>query len=180
MRHIIIPVLGLLLLYFFLMLLVGCGGPRLTYNKWDKNHNGKLDNYEFVSGYYNAKIFKKWSPHDFSIPAKRIAEDLFASMDDNNDNRIEESEFHTGTDYFYYGFMTPSFSDWDEDGNGYLEKKEFTSNGQKNIKKFWDFSGDGRINSGEMADGIFLTHDKNHNGTIDRYEFESWAEHKLR
>jgi Ca2+-binding EF-hand superfamily protein len=109
-----------------------------------------------------------------------LTKNLFLAMDANSDRMIGVNEFKTRSDYFHFGFTQPSFEKWDKDCSGYLEWNEFFDGGDAAILSMWDFSGDENLNQREMADGIFLSYDKNHNGSWDRDEFEIWIECKLR
>jgi hypothetical protein len=104
---------------------------------------------------------------------------LFLAMDVNNNRVIDVNEFKTRSDYFHFGFVQPSFEKWDKDGSGNLQWVEFFDGGEEAISKMWDFSGDKALNQREMADGIFLTYDKNHNGSWNSDEFKLWIKSRL-
>ena len=169
-----------LLSYFILIIAVSCSRRHIAYSDWDKSGNNKIDNYEFVSGYYDAKLFRRWACREFSFPVIDLTRRLFLAMDVNNNRVIEVNEFKTRSDYFHFGFVQPSFDKWDKDNSGELKWDEFFDGGKKAILKMWDFSGDKNLNQREMADGIFLTYDKNHNGSWDCDEFKFWIRTRLR
>jgi hypothetical protein len=169
-----------LLSYSLLIIAMSCARRHIGYSEWDKSGNNKIDNYEFIKGYNDAKLFRRWAHGEFSFPAIDLTKTLFLAMDADSDRVIDESEFRTRSDYFHFGFTQPSFEKWDKNCSGFLEWNEFVDGGEEAIIRMWDFTGDGKLNRQEMADGIFLSYDKNHNGSWDRNEFEFWTESKLR
>jgi Ca2+-binding EF-hand superfamily protein len=133
-----------------------------------------------VNGYYDTKLFKKWASSEFSFPAADLIEGLFLAMDADDNSVIDATEFKTRSDYFHFGFVQPSFEKWDKDSSGNLQWEEFSDGGEEAILEMWDFSGDENLSQREMADGIFLTYDKNHNGSWDYDEFDGWVKNRLR
>lgn len=175
-----VVMLSHLISYSILVIAVSCSRRHIAFSYWDKSENDKIENYEFVNGYYKARLFPKWAQNEFSFPATDIIEELFIATDTNSDYVIDPGEFKVRSDYFHFGFTQPSFEKWDKDRSGNLKWDEFTDGGEQAILKMWDFSGDKNLNQREMADGIFLTYDKNHDGSWDSDEFEFWIKSRLR
>ena len=172
--------LNQLLSYSILIIAVSCARRHIAYSNWDKSGDNKIDNYEFVNGYYDTKLFRRWAHREFSFAANDLTKELFYAMDADSNRTIDVNEFRTRSDYFHFGFSQPSFEKWDKDCSGNLEWSEFIDGGAAVILSKWDFSGDKNLNQREMADGIFLSYDKNHNGSWDSDEFKFWIKSRLR
>lgn len=146
-----------------------------SYANWDRDSDGKLDRYEFTTGYLQSKYFKKWTSEKKPMSYERLYQVTFNSLDTDHDEKLTKMEFDPKIGSFYKGNFQESFTRWDSDGNSILDKSEFFRSVCKtDLASHWDTSGDKRISTRELASGMFYIGDLDNNGRINSLEFNIW------
>lgn len=124
--------------------------------------------------------------------ADRMGESVFARWDENNDKRLEYSEFSDGLYQSWRGendqldqtafdnnwdnwfdAERPTFSEIDDDGDGYLSPGEFRmAVNDANLRNDWQGAEDGYLTPEEFRNGLASRSDVDRNGKLDDQEMQ--------
>jgi hypothetical protein len=97
------------------------------YTDWDSDGNLEMTSQEFSSGFSEGGTYDAWNrdANDDGLSEGEFATGMFADWDRDNDMRITEDEYDAGAERWYGADYDVSYSDWDADQSGYIEKTEF-------------------------------------------------------
>jgi hypothetical protein len=120
--------------------------------RWDLNDNGRIDRNEFDISLYNV-------------------------FDTNRDRRVTQGEFNRSWRDWGRGTQPLAFSDLDQNGDGILDRNEFSS-GIDNAGLFdrWDQNHSGDLADNEFDNGLYGIWDADQNGTLAQNEFDDWTD----
>ena len=99
-----------------------------------------------------------------------LAQTNFQAQDENGDGKISKDE--------YYGLASDAgvYSDYDADGDGFIEMSEFDEAGWDYDYDAWDTDDDSYLDTGEFYDGYFAEFDEDESGHWDNGEWDDAGE----
>ena len=164
-----LPVVFLL----FAVTLLSCNREKeLTFNDFDKNNNGIIDEQEFEE-VFTANYYDDWNrknndyldDEDFYLTSYEV-------WDVDDDERLTEEEWLFGYDYHYGDFIVEEYEVIDIDGDGFIEYVEYED--VLNDTPFytqWDVDASEYLSDTELAEGIFEIMDKDNDQVLDEDEY---------
>lgn len=152
----------------------------VAYADWDADQDEFLNENEFDAWWAERRADLDWDLDDEDgLTREEYGEGIFGLWDENDDDRIDESEWRTSSDRVWgAGGPTTVFADWDGDGDSELDLNEVQEGLEsEGLYDRIDGDRDALIDDEELADWFFDIFDADDDLRIDTTEWEStWLE----
>ncbi|MGK7397431.1 MAG: hypothetical protein ACNS62_22835 [Candidatus Cyclobacteriaceae bacterium M3_2C_046] len=126
--------LGIFLLSFIFLSVMGCEPEGYYYEDWDADADELIDEDEFGTAYTDVGYYETW--------------------DLDNDGILDQEEWEEGIGTYYDAYNYDAFGtfeDWDLDNDGLISDEEFTDGNFT----FWDTDGDGFVDVAEYEEWYY-------------------------
>lgn len=145
-----------------------------SFDDWDGDHSGLVEVEEWNEAYHSTGVFSDWDANDDEfLDNQDFLETNWQLWDETDDDRLNAMEWSTSMREWYGESDYGSFTDWDENGDGFVDAKEYESTfANTNLWKGWDTDSDGVLNEDEFGSYIYSVYDNDGDGILSNDEWE--------
>ncbi|MFW5644668.1 MAG: EF-hand domain-containing protein [Bacteroidota bacterium] len=159
----------------FSLLVVSCRSHRdLSFNDFDKDGDGRIDQEEFIDTY--TAYYLKWEGVENGYPDDEgFYSSLYHIWDIDKDKKLNKEEWMMGYNYYYGEFIVKEYESVDADQDGFIEYEDFNDVlRDSDFFASWDRDASDYLDEEELAHGLFAVWDVDNNGYLDADEFDAF------
>ncbi len=147
----------------------------LVFSDWDSNGDALISRSEFVDR-FTENYVNDWDIiNDDHLDDEDFFNASFTIWDDDSDEQLSEQEWLYGYDYFYGDYVSDEFVSVDVDGDGFIEYTEYYDVlSPTTIYTDWDVDGDNYLNEYELARMVFNNWDYDNSNFIEIDEYNDF------
>ena len=157
---------------------VAAGQATWKYTDWDNDGNLELSDQEFREGFGQSGTYEAWDrDRSGGLNEGEFATGMFSRWDADDDMQITQEEYRAGTERWYGADYDADFGRFDADGSGSVDRAEFGRNWDSEYYNEWDADDDANLTQDEFDTGVYGTADANNDMVISIEEeggFEGW------